>query len=108
MRLAAEDLPFTGGGPVADYSEGAYAAVACHDYPTLWDPAAPLSQRRSQLDAARAGLDPATYAPFPNRIWLRSLYIDQTSRAASAGRRRGIPTRRCRRAPLIPTCPCSC
>ena len=62
---------------MADYSEGAYAAVACHDYPTLWDPAAPLSQRRSQLDAARAGLDPATYAPFPNRIWLRSLYIDQ-------------------------------
>ena len=40
LRLAAEDLPFTGGGPVSSYSEGAYAAVACHDYPTLWDPPA--------------------------------------------------------------------
>jgi hypothetical protein len=77
VRLAAEDLPFTGGGPVADYSEGSYAAVACHDYPTLWDPAAPLAERRRQLAAARAGLAPDAYAPFPNDIWLRSLYIDQ-------------------------------
>jgi pimeloyl-ACP methyl ester carboxylesterase len=77
LRLAAEDLPFTGGGPVASYSEGAYAAVACHDYPTLWDPAAPFAARRDQLAAARAGLAPDTYAPFPNDIWLKSLYIDQ-------------------------------
>jgi pimeloyl-ACP methyl ester carboxylesterase len=77
LRLAAEDLPFTGGGPVADYSEGTYAAVACHDYPTLWDPAAPLSRRRAQLRAARASLEPDAFAPFPNDIWLRSLYIDQ-------------------------------
>ena len=77
LRLAAEDLPFTGGGPVKSYSEGAYAAVACHDYPTLWDPAAPFATRRAQYDAARAALDPQTYAPFPNDIWLRSLYIDQ-------------------------------
>jgi pimeloyl-ACP methyl ester carboxylesterase len=80
LRLAAEDLPFTGGGPVESYSEGAYAAVACHDYPTLWDRSASLSERRSQLAAARAGLAPDTYAPFPNDIWLRSIYIDQLVR----------------------------
>jgi pimeloyl-ACP methyl ester carboxylesterase len=77
LRLAAEDLPFTGGGPVESYSEGAYAAVACHDYPTLWDRRAPVSERIRQLAAARRSLDPETYAPFPNDIWLTSLYIDQ-------------------------------
>ncbi len=77
LRIAAEDLPFTGGGPVKEYSEGAYAAVACHDYPTIWDPAAPFAARRDQLAAARAALDPAAFAPFPNDIWLGSLYVDQ-------------------------------
>jgi pimeloyl-ACP methyl ester carboxylesterase len=77
LRLAAEDLPFTGGGPVRSYSEGAYAAVACHDYPTLWDPSASIPQRRAQYAAARSGLEREAYAPFPNDIWLRSLYINQ-------------------------------
>lgn len=77
LRLAAEDLPFTGGGPVRSYSEGAYAAVACHDYPTIWDRGAPVAERRAQYRAARAALAPGTYAPFPNDVWLRSLYIDQ-------------------------------
>jgi pimeloyl-ACP methyl ester carboxylesterase len=77
LRLAAEDLPFTGGGPVREYSEGAYAAVACHDYPTLWDRSAPIPERRAQYAAARAALEPDAYAPFPNDVWLRSLYIDQ-------------------------------
>ena len=77
LRLAAEDLPFTGGGAVKEYSEGAYAAVACHDYPALWDPAAPLATRRAQLGAARAALEPDAFAPFPNEIWLNGLYVDQ-------------------------------
>jgi pimeloyl-ACP methyl ester carboxylesterase len=77
LRLAAEDLPFTGGGPVASYSEGAYAAVACHDYPTLWDGSASVAERRRQYSAGRAGLAARAYAPFPNDIWLRSLYINQ-------------------------------
>jgi pimeloyl-ACP methyl ester carboxylesterase len=77
LRIAAEDLPFTGGGPVKSYSEGAYAAVACHDYPTIWDPSGSLPERRAQLRAARATLAPDAYAPFPNDLWLRSLYIDQ-------------------------------
>ena len=77
LRLAAEDLPFTGGGPVKSYSEGAYAAVACHDYPTLWDRSASIPARRAQYAAGLSALDPDTYAPFPNDIWLRSLYINQ-------------------------------
>jgi pimeloyl-ACP methyl ester carboxylesterase len=77
LRLAAEDLPFTGGGPVKEYSEGAYAAVACHDYPVVWDTAAPLATRRAQLAAARATLEPDAFAPFPSEIWLRSLYVNQ-------------------------------
>lgn len=77
LRLAAEDLPFTGGGPVKSYSEGAYAAVACHDYPTLWDRSASVSERRNQYATGRAGLAARAYAPFPKDIWLRSLYINQ-------------------------------
>ena len=77
LRLAAEDLPFTGGGPVKSYSEGAYAAVACHDYPTVYDRALPPAARREQLAAGRALLAPDAYAPFPNDVWLNSLYINQ-------------------------------
>jgi pimeloyl-ACP methyl ester carboxylesterase len=77
LRIAAEDLPFTGGGPIKSYSEGAYAAVACHDYPTLWDPSAPIATRRQQYRAARAALAPDTYAPFANDTFLGSLYINQ-------------------------------
>jgi pimeloyl-ACP methyl ester carboxylesterase len=77
LRLAAEDLPFTGGGPIESYSEGAFAAVACHDFPTLWDPSASIPERRRQFAAARAALEPDAYAPFPNDVWLRSIYIHQ-------------------------------
>ena len=59
------------------YSEGAYAAVACHDYPTLWNRSAPRPPARAQLAAARSTLAPDTYYPFPNDVWLSSLYIDQ-------------------------------
>ena len=76
-RLAAEDLPFTGGGPVASYSEGAFAAVACHDFPQVFDLAATRAQRDAQLRAGRAALAPDAYAPFANDVWLDSLYIDQ-------------------------------
>ena len=77
VRLAAEDLPFTGGGPIKSNSEGAYAAVACHDDPTIWDREASIPERHAQYAAARKRLEPDTYAPFPNDIWLESLYINQ-------------------------------
>ena len=66
LRLVAEA---TGGGtdagPAYYYSEGLDAAVACHDYPQLYDMAAPPGAvREEQHAAALAGADPATYAPF--------------------------------------------
>jgi pimeloyl-ACP methyl ester carboxylesterase len=66
LRLVAEA---TGGGtdagPAYYYSEGLDAAVACHDYPQLYDMTAPPGAvREQQLAAALAAADPSTYAPF--------------------------------------------
>ncbi len=67
-RLVAEA---TGGdtdaGPVAPYSEGLDAAVACHDYPQLYDMTAPPTVRREQYAAAlasRQAAHPQTFGPF--------------------------------------------
>ena len=81
LRLAAEDLVVLGGGgsPRA-YSEGAYAAIACHDYPTIWDRAATVPERRRQLEEAIGALEPGAFAPFPNDVWLRFPYEDQLVR----------------------------
>ena len=81
LRLAAEDLvDLGGGGDPRSYSEGAYAAIACHDYPALWDRDATVPERRAQLDAAVEALAPDAFAPFPNDIWLRFPYEDQLVR----------------------------
>ena len=77
LRLAAEDLTSTEAGPVMTYSEGAYAAVACHDYPTIWNPASSFAARRAELAAARALLAPDPFAPFSADTWLASLYEHQ-------------------------------
>ena len=68
LRLVAEA---TGGdtdaGPVAAYSEGLDAAVACHDYPQVYDMTAPPAVRRQQyVDAlaARQTSYPETFGPF--------------------------------------------
>ena len=68
LRLVAEA---TGGGTDAgdpvDYSEGLDAAVACHDYPQLYDMTAPAGgpatavRRRAR---PRDPPDPAVYGPF--------------------------------------------
>ncbi len=73
LRLGAEAVAAY--EPSADptgYSEGAYSAVACHDYPNLWDKQASFKERREQLAAARAQLAPDTFAPFPVDLWLKS------------------------------------
>jgi pimeloyl-ACP methyl ester carboxylesterase len=77
LRLAAEDLTATDAGPVRGYSEGAYAAVACHDYPTIWNPASSYAQRRAEVRAAKARLAPDAFAPFTTDTWLASLYEHQ-------------------------------
>jgi pimeloyl-ACP methyl ester carboxylesterase len=68
LRLVAEA---TGGdtdaGPVKDYSEGLDAAVACHDYPQLYDMTASFGVRQQQYAAAldaRTASHPDTYGPF--------------------------------------------
>ena len=76
-RLAAEDLTSVEAGPVKSYSEGAYAAVACHDYPAIWNVASPFAARRAELDASRAGLAADAFAPFSQDVWLNSLYEHQ-------------------------------
>jgi pimeloyl-ACP methyl ester carboxylesterase len=78
LRLASEDLGSTGnGGNPEAYSAGLYMAVSCHDYPTIWDPAAPVPRRRDQLRKAIAGLAPDAFAPFGVDAWLGSLYEHQ-------------------------------
>lgn len=68
LRLVAEATGGgTDGGPVVDYSEGLDAAVACHDYPQLYDMTAAPSVRQQQYAAAldaRTLSDPDTYGPF--------------------------------------------
>jgi pimeloyl-ACP methyl ester carboxylesterase len=78
LRLAAEDsFVWGGGGDPRFYSEGAYAAIACHDYPTIWDRSSPVGERRRQLEDAIAALAPDAFAPFPNDTWLRMMWEDQ-------------------------------
>src|SRR5680860_1091120 len=69
LRLVAEA---TGGdthaGNPVDYSEGLDAAVACHDYPQLYDmtasPGAIREQQYADALARRTANRPRTYAPF--------------------------------------------
>jgi pimeloyl-ACP methyl ester carboxylesterase len=81
LRLAAEDATANeAGGAASAYSAGDYAAVACHDYPALWDVHAGLAARRSQLAAAEAGVGSNAFAPFRKSVWLASLDEDQLVR----------------------------
>jgi pimeloyl-ACP methyl ester carboxylesterase len=73
LRLGAESVAaYEPSTDATGYSEGAYSAVACHDYPNLWDKQASFRERREQLAAARAQLAPDTFAPFPVDLWLKS------------------------------------
>jgi len=73
MRLAAEDGYYGDGGPVEEWSEGLYLAVACNDYPQLWDIHSPLEGRAAQYETSVANLratDPEAFAPFSIDDWL--------------------------------------
>lgn len=69
LRLLAENKLDTTASPVRGFSEGLYLAVTCHDYPQLWDPAAPAAARRDQLARTVAGLAPAAFAPIAPAVW---------------------------------------
>ncbi len=77
LRLVAEALGGgTDAGDPVDYSEGLYAAVACHDYPQLYDMTAPPGAVREQQYAAalnaRSTSAPFTFGPFTVHEYARS------------------------------------
>jgi len=76
LRLVAEAVD-GGGGGVDDtaYSEGADAAVSCHDYPQLFDMRATPATRLLQLAASvrkEQKADPTVYAPFTINEYIAS------------------------------------
>ena len=79
LRLMAENKLDPTPYPVRSFSEALYLAVTCHDYPQLWDPAAPLAQRRQQLAAELAGRPPEQFAPFRAAVWAGLEYEGATA-----------------------------
>lgn len=70
LRLAAETV--TTDGPNGDprlYSESLYLAVICHDYPELWSPSTPISQRPAEVRSALAAYPAGTFTPFSAAAW---------------------------------------
>ncbi len=100
LRLVAEAIGGgTDAGDPVDYSEGLDAAVACHDYPQLYDMTAAPSTRERQYRAAlaqRARSRPATYGPFTVHEYARSDWqsLDWCTRwpAAPSSNPAGPPT----------------
>ena len=69
LRMRAENRP-SGSTPAGYFSVGLYTAVACTDYPQLFDMTAPPAERPAQLDAAFAGAPTADLAPFTPQEWI--------------------------------------
>ena len=69
LRLFAENKLDTTASPVRGFSEALYLAVTCHDYPQLWDPAAPFAERRAQYERAIAAQPPERFAPISPAVW---------------------------------------
>jgi pimeloyl-ACP methyl ester carboxylesterase len=91
FRLVAETQLVPEGSPVRSFSEALYLAVTCHDYPQMWDPAAPFATRRQQLAAARAALPPASFFPFTGTEWTSLGYEGATACLRWPGPRRAEP-----------------
>ncbi len=77
--------------PVRSWSEALYLAVTCHDYPQMWDPAAPPATREVQLAQARAALPPEQFAPFSPTAWTAVEYEGATACLRWPGPRRPDP-----------------
>ena len=82
IRLVAEaDYVSGDAGDPVDYSEGADAAVSCHDYPQLYDMTAPPARRlvefRAAVQAQERRNDPGIYAPFTVQEYLDSFWEEQ-------------------------------
>ncbi len=84
LRQWAQDLGWDDGdyyGPVDVYTDGIYYAVACTDYPQLFDMHSTPAIRRTQLAAAVAALPAGTFAPFSTAEWLQ---VNQYTEAYTA------------------------
>jgi pimeloyl-ACP methyl ester carboxylesterase len=68
-RLAAEAFANGANGPALYYSAGLDAAVECHDYPQLFDPAAAPGERLAQVAAGLARLPANAFSPFDKATW---------------------------------------
>jgi pimeloyl-ACP methyl ester carboxylesterase len=111
LRLVAEALGGgTDAGDPVDYSEGLDAAVACHDYPQLYDMRAPPGAVREQQYRAaladRTRTDPYTYGPFTVHEYARTDWqtLDWCTRwpIAPAGNAAGPPRPPGGRYPNVP------
>ncbi|WP_375499598.1 alpha/beta hydrolase [uncultured Jatrophihabitans sp.] len=81
LRLYAQDVgyDYSDYSAKADYySDGLYLAVACTDYPQLFDMRSSPSMRRTQLAASIKALPARTFAPFTTREWLTVLPYTET------------------------------
>jgi pimeloyl-ACP methyl ester carboxylesterase len=56
--------------PVSEYSVELYVAVACTDYPQLFEMDASPAVRTGELTAAEAALPASTFAPFSTAEWI--------------------------------------
>jgi pimeloyl-ACP methyl ester carboxylesterase len=69
LRLFAENKLDTTASAVRSFSEAAYLAVTCHDYPQMWDPFANAAERRRQLAANVASQPLERFAPISPAVW---------------------------------------
>jgi pimeloyl-ACP methyl ester carboxylesterase len=84
LRQYAQDVGWDFGdysGPPTVYTDGLYYAVACTDYPQLFDMHATPAARRTQLAAAVRALPADTFAPFTTQEWLQ---VNQYTEAYTA------------------------
>lgn len=75
LRLVAEYVPLAANGPYREFSAGLYTAVACRDYPQVYDMSMPPRLRGAQYQHAVALLaahDPTAFAPFGVAQWVGS------------------------------------
>ncbi len=68
QREAVDEAYF--GRPASEYSVELYFAVACGDYPQLFNPSARPSLRAAELAVAEAHLPTSTFSPFTTAEWL--------------------------------------
>ena len=91
LRLFAENKLDTTASPVRGFSEALYLAVTCHDYPQLWDPAAPFAERRAQYERAIAAQPPERFAPISPAVWTSLDYEGALACLRWPGARGGLP-----------------